>query len=201
MRVRHSVVVALICVTVIGATTGCGTHAKPASQAPPTTSETVNPAPDTSMPLTPDPSATRTVSPPHTTRPPGKTRPPSSTRTSSPATTTAPTPPELLSFTFPYKGFDLTDVVFTDYKVPPCAHTVWPLKMVITPGDLAFRLVLTVDGKVIFDTQVAPWQPPDPDTYYRPVALDGPHDVVAEARLVYPHGSTAKTVHFGCKAP
>jgi hypothetical protein len=200
MRVRHLVHVALMCVMAIDAAAGCGARITPASQAPPTTSQTVDLAPETSTPTTADPSATPTTKPPHT-RPPGATRPPTSTRTSTPTPTTAPIHPQLLSLTFSYKGFDLTDVVFTDHNVPPCAHTVWPLKMVITPGNLTFKVVIRVNGVVDTEWNVPPWQPPDPDTVHKPVAVDGPHDVVAEVRLVYTGGSTAKTVHFGCKAP
>jgi hypothetical protein len=73
--------------------------------------------------------------------------------------------------------------------------------MVITPGNLTFRLVVRLNGAASLDKEIAPWQPADPDAFIWPAVVDGPHDVVAEVRLVYTGGSTAKLVHFGCKAP
>src|SRR5690348_4453818 len=126
MRVQHFVCIAVMCSTAMGAAAGCGTPPKPAFQTSPVTSPTVDLVPETS-PLVPGPSATRTTNTPHTTRPPGPTRPPTSTHTSTSTPTTGTVPPRLLSLTFSYKGLDLTDVVFTDHNVPPCAHTVWSL--------------------------------------------------------------------------
>jgi hypothetical protein len=195
---RYLVTVGVAGVT-MAALAGCGAPAKPAAQAPTTTLQTVDPAPETSAPTTPGPTVSRTTNPPHTTRPPHTSRPPTSTGTST--STTGLIEPHLLSVTFSYKGFDLTDVVFTDHTVPPCAHTVWQLKIVITPGDLAFRLVIKLNGVVNSDTDVPSWHPPDPRNFFRPVPVDGPHDIVAEVRLVYATGSSASSVHFGCKAP
>lgn len=195
-RILESIAVAFLATAVLAS---CRAAPSTQVQGPPTTAQVVNPAPETSVPATLSPSVSQTTNPPHTTRPPRTTRPPTPTRTST--STTAPTPPQLLSLTFSYKGFDLTDVVFTDHNVPPCAHTVWPLKMLITPGDIPFRLVIRLNGVVAVDSEIPPWQPPEPDTVFRPVSVDGPHDVSAEVRLVFTGGSTARFVHFGCKAP
>jgi hypothetical protein len=73
--------------------------------------------------------------------------------------------------------------------------------MVITPGNVTFRLVIKLNGTVTHDQVIAPWQPPDPDVFLRPVPVDGPHDIMTEVRLVFAGGSTARFVHFGCKAP